>query len=67
MNKYNFHTTEGTICIEASRLDRAIKILVANYPEAKFTSWYYQVLSNELYSSRILSSSYLNQVGWIER
>lgn len=67
MNKYDFYTTQGTIRIEASRLDRAVRILIDNYPEAKFTSCHYQVLSNGLYSSRILSSSYLKQVGWIER
>lgn len=67
MKTYIFHTTQGTIRIEGPRLDRAVRILIANYPEVKFTSWYYHIVSNELYSSRILSPSYLKQVGWIER
>lgn len=66
MNEYNFHTTKGTIRIKAPRLDKAVKILSSNYPDSKFTSWHYQVLSNNLYSSRILSSSYLKQIGLVE-
>lgn len=65
MKKYSFKLkdVDDLVVVEATRLERAIKLIEAEYESFVFGSYAYCVMVDGVYSSRIIPEKYRNLYG----